>query len=341
MEFAKVMFVKLWCDRKLRDDEDTKKFFEGGHNVTRLPKSAVTFSVHWIEQREKEGAVNPVDTNLFSNLRNEIERNVLSRRKKRLFDTDERITLNSDTIKRVVAKLEHFDMFGIDRRPNGRLFETFLSATMRGRELGQFFTPRSVVKMMTYIADLQVNVKHQDRVIDACCGSGGFLIEALTVMRNTLRQNASLSAQKREELMEVVANQCLFGIDFGKDPPLARIARINISVHGDGGSRIYFADALDKELRVAKDVDPEVAHNVQELRDDLAKPTEFDVAMTNPPFSMTKEIKNDTDRHVLSHYELAKKDTTSSTLRSSLRSSQMFIERYHDLLKPGGRLITV
>jgi type I restriction enzyme M protein len=103
-------------------------------------------------------------------------------RKKRLFDKDERINLRPDVIKSVVARLEHFDMFGIDEDLNGRLFETFLSATMRGRDLGQFFTPRSVVKMMTRLANLGVDQMHQDKELDACCGSGRFLIEALTVM---------------------------------------------------------------------------------------------------------------------------------------------------------------
>ena len=62
-------------------------------------------------------------------------------------------------------------MFGIDAGLNGRLFETFLNAIMRGRDLGQFFTPRSVVKMMTEIADLMVTREHQDKVIDGCCGT--------------------------------------------------------------------------------------------------------------------------------------------------------------------------
>jgi type I restriction enzyme M protein len=58
-------------------------------------------------------------------------------------------------------------MFGIDEDLNGRLFETFLSATMRGRDLGQFFTPRSVVKMMVRVARLRCTPDHQDRVLDA------------------------------------------------------------------------------------------------------------------------------------------------------------------------------
>lgn len=342
MEFVKLMFVKLWCDRKLRNDPATRDLFTDS-NVTKLPATSVVFSLRWIKEREEEEA-NPVDTILFKNLRKDIEHNVLNRKKKRLFDAGEQIKLASHTIKQVVAKLESVDMFGIDEDLNGRLFETFLSATMRGRELGQFFTPRSVVKMMTRLADLQVDSKHQDRVLDACCGSGGFLIEALTIMRASIRQNMSLTTRQREDLMEKVANECLFGMDFGKDPPLARIARINMYLHGDGGSRIYYGDALDKDLMTQKDSDSEVQVDIDELKRQICavdNPLRFDVALTNPPFSMTKKAANDFERRILEQYVLSKRTPEAKTLRASLRSSVMFIERYYDLLKPNGRLITV
>ncbi|MGH6813744.1 MAG: N-6 DNA methylase [Methylocella sp.] len=90
---------------------------------------------------------------------------------------------------------------------------------MRGRELGQFFTPRSVVKMMTQVAGLRAEREHQDHVIDACCGSGGFLIEALTVMRNSVRANNSLSDAEKTKLIDRISNSCLFGIDAGTEPP--------------------------------------------------------------------------------------------------------------------------
>lgn len=341
MEFVKVMFVKLWCDRSLRESPDTKPLFEGAGESVTLPRGSVVFSLHWLQQQEKIGAANPVDSLLFSTLRQSIEYDVERRKKKRLFDRDERITLSAETIRRVVAKLEHYDMYGIDEDLNGRLFETFLSATMRGRDLGQFFTPRSIVKMMTRIANLQAVEERQDRVIDACCGSGGFLIEALTVMRNLLRANQSLSDEGRKDLMQTVANHCLFGIDWGKNPPLARIARINMYLHGDGGSRIYQADALDKELQIAPEADPEIAQNVQELKDELKALGCFDLAITNPPFSMTKQVENESDERILRRYALARRNESSDAIRPSLRSSQMFVERYCDLLKEGGRLITV
>lgn len=41
-----------------------------------------------------------------------------------------------------------------------------------------------------------------------------------------------------------MANHCIYGIDAGRDPAIARIARINMYLHGDGGSRVYMADSL-------------------------------------------------------------------------------------------------
>ena len=245
MAFAKLMFVKLWADQNIRNGSTTRHLFEGNPETVMLPKSSVMFSTQWIEQRGTEGIINPFN-DLFIQLRNEIETDIALRRKKRIFEKDEDLGLRPDTVTEVVRRLQNIDLFGIDEDLNGRLFETFLNATMRGRELGQFFTPRSVVKMMTRFADLRVTRDHQDKVIDGCCGSGGFLIEALTIMRNKVRANISLSDGEKEGLIDVIANECLYGIDYGQDPPLARIARINMYLHGDGGSRIYYADALDK-----------------------------------------------------------------------------------------------
>ncbi|MFY9559764.1 MAG: N-6 DNA methylase [Terriglobales bacterium] len=341
MEFVKVMFVKLWADRQLRDTTATRPYFAARKESVLLPASAVIFSVKWIEAREKEGIVNPIDSILFAKLRDDIEREIGSLRKKRVFDKHERIDLKPQTVKEIVRRLEHFDMFGIDEDLNGRLFETFLSATMRGKDLGQFFTPRSVVKMMTRVARLRCTPEHQDRVLDACCGSGGFLIEALTMMRNQVRANESLSSRQKEKLIDILCNECLFGVDAGKKPPLARIARINMYLHGDGGSRIYYADSLDKQLQSPHGADPEIVQNVDELRDKLKAGLRFNVALTNPPFSMSKELRNESDRAILLDYDLAKKDKERVTLRSSLRSSVMFLERYYNLLEPGGILLTV
>lgn len=337
-EFTKLMFVKLWADRQLRMDSKTKALLESNQHV-KLPKSSVTFASHWLQANEHL-TDNPVNDILFKTLRDDIERDIAFRKKKRVFDKHERIDLKPDTVRSVVARLQHYDMFGIDEDLNGRLFETFLSATMRGRELGQFFTPRSIVKLMTRMANLAASKSQMSKVIDACCGSGGFLIEVLTEMRNRIRQNKNLSLTEKNRLIDTLCNDCIYGLDFGKSPPIARIARINMYLHGDGGSKIYYADALDKELELIKGQDAEVQENQQELKDALTEGLLFDVALTNPPFSMTKELCNDAEAKILKQYDLARVPGTSR-YKSSLRSSAMFMERYRDLLKPGGFLYTV
>jgi type I restriction enzyme M protein len=341
MEFIKLMFVKLWEDKKLRDNPATRDYFADGKEATALPKSAVHFSVDWIADRVKEGSVNPIDSILFERLRADIEQRIKLDEKKRLFETGERINLRPDTVKEVVQRLQHFDLFGIDEDLNGRLFETFLSATMRGRALGQFFTPRSVVKMMTRLASLRADRQNQDRVIDGCCGSGGFLIEALSVMRSRVRDNKSLSTAEAESLQATIRNECLYGIDYGKEPPLARIARINMYLHGDGGSRVYYADGLDKELDETKEKDPEIVKDILELRAELKTPLLFDVVLTNPPFSMTKATKSDVEARILRQYQITRVGESLTKYRQAVRISILFLERYWELLRPGGKLITV
>lgn len=337
MEFTKLMFVKLWCDRQLREDESTKALLEKPGTVY-LPKDAVAFSLGWIE-REKL-TPSPVNDILFKRLRDELEDDIAKRKKKRVFDPTEKIDMRPDTIRIVVQKLQHWDMFGIDEDLNGRLFETFLNATMRGKELGQYFTPRSVVKLVTKLADIKVSREHAEKVIDACCGTGGFLIEELTEMRNAVRNNQSLTTAEKGKLIDAICNDSIYGIDFGKNPPIARIARINMYLHGDGGSRIYYADALDKQMEVAPTEEPEVKNDQEELKKAIDRGLRFQCAVTNPPFSMTKELRNDTEARILRQYDLAKVSGTGK-YRSSLRSNAMFVERYYDLLEEGGRLLTV
>lgn len=173
-EFTKLMFIKLNEDRKLKQNPDFKKAIETSGKISR---DSVVFGLHWIKREEKTDA-NPVNTILFKNLRKDLESEITEKKKKRIFETDEQIDLEPSTIKEVVKLLEHYDLISIDEDLNGRLFETFLNATMRGRELGQYFTPRTVVKFMTNMADLQANEQHTDKVLDGCCGTGGLRARA-------------------------------------------------------------------------------------------------------------------------------------------------------------------
>lgn len=340
-EFAKIMFVKLNEDKKLRKNGMLRQRIDAGEPI---PQEDVIFSTHWIEHEERTDP-NPIDSILFKNLREFLEAEIVGRRKKRIFDEAEKIELEPSTIKEVVKLLEHYDLYGIDEDLNGKLFETFLNATMRGKELGQFFTPRSVVDFMTKLADLQIEKRKESipKILDGCCGTAGFLIEAMADLSEKVGRNKSLTNEEQEELLEYIRNECLWGCDAGKSPPIARIARINMFLHGDGGSKIYFADSLDKELKIETGIDKELRRDREELRKAiLDKKLLFGVVLTNPPFAMTYQVQNPKEKRILEQYALAYEEVDRVRhLKPSLRSSIMFLERYYELLEPHGKLLTI
>lgn len=330
-EVVKIVFLKIRADRELH-----RRFPSEMNDSAPVPVADITFSTEWIERFEAQ-FVSPLNSQ-FERLVRDLETEIRKGFKKRIYTDTEKIDLQPTTIKEVVAALEGYDLFGIDEDLNGRLFEAFLSSTMRGRALGQFFTPRSVVNLMTRLAAPIATRDHVDRVIDPCCGSGGFLIKALALMSRQVDSNGTLSGSEKAKIGAEIRMDSLFGVDAGRDPPIAKIARINMYLHGDGGSRIYVADALDKALENQGEMSPEHEAEVTELRRLLGRKdwTGFDVILTNPPFSKEYDAGTPAEKKILAAY-----DIRSSSGNQPIRSSVLFLERYRDLLKPGGRVLAV
>ena len=265
---------------------------------------------------------------------------IIKDKKKRIIKPNEQLRLETSTIKEVVRYLEHLNLFGIDEELNGRMFEQLLSATIRGKDLGQFFTPRAVVKFMTKMADIQVKNDHIDNILDAFCGSGGFLVEAMAQtfeMVNKMKSKTDIEKQKIKD--DIVGNH-LWGIDADKGEllPISKVARMNMYLHGDGSNRIYWLpDSLDKEI-VIETTDEEMKREAEELEKLIEKGMKFDVVLTNPPFSMKYEKKDKSEKRILEQYEISKND---GQLMASLNSNVLSIERYTDLLKPRGKYLTI
>lgn len=339
MEFVKLMFLKLLSDKNvhLTHPTDSKK------DRFSVPESDVQFSTAWI--RNFEGQTdNPIADIAFSKLRRNLEDEITLGKKKRIFRPNEELTLSPETIAGVVAKIESIDLYSIDADLNGRLFETFLNATMRGKDLGQYFTPRSIVKLMVRLAGLSAGTVPEriPTILDPCCGSGGFLIDALWELWQQIEQNKSLSNKKREELKHTIATSKIVGIDAGKEPPIARIARINMYLHGDGGSRIYFADGLDKTVHIDSSLDAERKAELRELKSLIGPEGLADVILTNPPFSKVYESKHAPEKRVLLEYELGtERHQGKKRARSSVKTNAMFLERYWDLLRESGKVIAI
>jgi hypothetical protein len=52
-------------------------------------------------------------------------------------------------------------------------------------------------------------------------------------MHRQIWDNRSLTKIERTQLLDEVANQAIFGVDAGREPVVARIARINMFLHAD------------------------------------------------------------------------------------------------------------
>ena len=326
-EFAKLIFVKL------REDQRISRLITEGRTVN---LSDLKFSRQWIHQQQaSETNHNPIADILFEGIRKDLEISITEGEKKRIFDKDEKLKLKPSTISEIVALFENYNLHGIDEDLNGRMFETFLNATVRGKELGQFFTPRSVVKYMAKSANLKVTRNETPRVLDACCGSGGFLIEAMAVLTHQVNSMNQLTDNEYRERIQYLQNNCLYGIE--ANDKVTRVARLNMYLHGDGGSRIYTADSLDKDMIVEQGADEESTRWLKELKSDLTGKTKvlFDVILTNPPFSMSYKRSDKREKEILNRYD------TKLAKGNSVKSNILFIERYLDLLSDKGELLTV
>jgi len=329
-ELIKIFFVKIRKDREVHDKLGSPP----------KPKyKDVTFSVNWIATQTE--TQNPINDLLFKNLVMELEKDIISGKKKRFFEKGDQIDLSSSTLKKVVKEIENVDLFGMEEDIHGRMFEAFLDATIRGKDIGQFFTPRDIVDLMVEIGSPKVSKTSVDKVLDACCGSGGFLISALSSMLKQLSKMKGLPASERANLEDRIKTKSVYGIDAGSDPAMYKIARMNMYLHGDGGSNIYYADSLDKKIgRIGAD-SLEVDKQIEELQSLLTEQgMKFDLILSNPPFSLQYSRENHEQRKILDQYELSK-DNIGGKVLNKLISSVMFIERYKDLISETGKIVAV
>lgn len=319
-EFCKFIFLKI--------NEDKKR--ESLSNPIESYKLPLT--MEWLSTQETTSR-HPVRDILFRQLHQKLEIAIHKEKKKRFFDTDETLKLSASTCKELIKRFESINLSSIDEDLNGRMFEVFLNAAVRGRGLGQYFTPRPVVDFMTRIA-LQrsdFNVSNPPKTIDACSGTAGFLIEVMAYLLSGLRDDSRFNERQKEDIKQYICNDCLYGIEANER--VARIARINMFLHGDGGSHIFNGDGLDNKPEIEEDMTDEKQVEVNDHQNKIL-PESFDLVLSNPPFSMSYKSSNDAENRILKQRELTYNWT-------SAKSNILFLSRYLELLKPGGEMLIV
>lgn len=101
-------------------------------------------------------------------------------------------------------------------------------------EAGQVFTPEHITDFMYRILEVDMN----DYVLDAACGSGGFLVKA---MANMIQEAGGNRTDKAKE----IKSKQLFGIEFDRE--IYALACANMMIHKDGKTNLEQMDSRTKE----------------------------------------------------------------------------------------------
>lgn len=249
-----------------------------------------------------------------------------------------------------VQSLEKFSFLEGRSSLDGKdiLGDFFESITRDGfkQNKGQFFTPTPIVNFLLYalqLDNLAFERLNNDRelplVIDPSSGSGTYLVEAMKLITKEIkykqRDKLKSSRQIKQRFEELFmpdyaenkwAREYLYGSEINFD--LGTASKVNMILHGDGSTNIFVKDGLLPFRFYVKQTAPNHLEttNTDSLYNDKEINGKFDVVVSNPPFSV--DLDTQTQREIKNVFMFGDKKN----------SENLFIERYYQLLKEGGRL---
>lgn len=242
-----------------------------------------------------------------------------------IFDESEQIKLEPLVLAYIVSEMQYISLTDTEIDIKGAAYEELVGQNLRG-DRGEYFTPRNVCDMTVRMIQSMFPEKKltEVKVIDCCCGTGGFLVSWIDNLRRVIREqeierrSKDVEGKTRRRIRETCARY-LFGMDI--NPFLVRTAQMNLVMHGDGSTNVFRVDST---------------RSPGEWADEARKIIPFgkaDVVLTNPPFG--SEVKID-DSHVLDRYELTKWE--SQNQRGAMPAEQLFVETAMTCLREGGYL---
>ena len=193
-----------------------------------------------------------------------------------------RLTIDEPTVlTQVINLVDNLRLDQADSDTKGDLFEHVLKQIKQAGELGQFRTPRHIIRTIVEIIEPKIG----ETVYDPAAGTAGFLVAAYNHIRLA---NSSPSAIQEAEIdgktqrrglgdklssaqVSALQTATFFGNDV--DPKMIRLATMNLTLRGLPNVRILLRNVLTTTL------DPE-------RRAELSLPAEgHHVVLANPPFS--------------------------------------------------------
>ena len=247
-EFANILFLKL-----ISESEQIKK--ESGIQT----KFDISCSWDSIKKIPSSARIEYINNTVYDRLN-------------ALYSTDIFTPLqirDESILKEIMDKLDPLMLTDVDSDVKGDAFEYFLKAsTSTKNDLGEYFTPRHIVKTMVRLVNPQIG----ETIYDPFCGTGGFLIESFRhIYNNMARTEANLKTLREKTVYwHEITNT-------------ARITKMNMILAGDGHSNIEMKDSLANPIdgtSTYTDENGVVHHNG------------FDIVLANMPYSQKTKHGN-------------------------------------------------
>lgn len=219
-ELSKLIFLKMY-----EEAETIKATARGG-----VPENRFSSAYIARERQRRRGKGRHPIIELFEEVEQEF-------RADGLFSPTESINIqptrdDGSYIDAIVSAIEDYNFLDPDlpgHDVKGVIYEQFLGLSLKNTELGQFFTPAPVIEFFVAAADLRPT----DVVLDPACGTARFLVNAMSVMLAQCRTQAQRDRVRKKNIH-----------GFEKSPYVAKIAKMNMFVHGDGRTSIEERDSL-------------------------------------------------------------------------------------------------
>ena len=180
----------------------------------------------------------------------------------KVLDDQDITSLTYDELKQIISFIDdNVVPFINDRSTAGQdllnLFFTTFNKYVGKSDKNQAFTPDHICDFMSKA----VGVNRNSRVLDPCCGSGAFLVRAMT--------DAMDDCDTEEERDTVKRNQ-IYGIEY--EDGAFGLSSTNMLIHGDGNSNVVQDSMFE--------------------RGDWIKDNDINIVLMNPPYNATKKCCN-------------------------------------------------
>ncbi len=295
-DFSKLLFLKLLEEKSDIEDDFNLPYSYRFHELASKPNNEA--------DQVMDSVLNMIDTITKKTTYGEV--------------LEEKIMLkNPKTFHSIIKSLSSVSFYDCSLDSKGAAFEYFVRATLKGKKLGQYFTPRELVQVMLSLVGRKkiINsvLSNSDlKVLDPACGTGGFLVH---LMQNSIDQlsdklkSREITRSTYDKSIKTIKEDTFFGSDANEG--VAASAKMNMIIAGDGHTNIQHEDSL----------------SITSTNWSSSKP-DCNLILTNPPFGTSEGDS------------LTAKDLTQFDINTT-KGQYLFIQKMIKSTVSGGEICTV